>query len=45
MENDEEIKKLTSKIELITKRVESIEHQLRHHIGDIDPHVHEIGNV
>ena len=44
MNSIEEIKTLESKVELLTQKVELLEHQLKHHIGDISTYVHKMGH-
>jgi len=44
MNSIEEIKTLESKVELLTQKVELLEHQLQHHIGDINTYVHKKGH-
>ncbi len=41
----ENLEDIISKVELLTKRVETLENCIRKHIGDITPNVHKIGNI
>ena len=44
MQNDEEIKTLKSKVELLTQKVELLENNLQRHKSDISTYVHKMGH-